>query len=442
MSEESVYAWSNLNFDRDSDASTLPNLNNLNSLDYVSQKPSYSSGSSGGGLGGLSYDGQETHGIVSDVRNEERVDCETTFFPESPEGAISDFNWFLDQVSFGPEVTADHAGSFPIQNDPSVSSGFQYYPEGFLQVPSPTTSGNAALARSQNEMTHYPESFKQVASDYNLYFNQAASRPAVPAPLVEYFSNQSRPPVCEYYLQSLLQASLPPRNDALAWSRNKITHYQLEPVTSDNTWSLGQGTRLPAVPTHPAESFPIQNEPLVPSDSQYCPEGFLQVRLPPTTSGNAALALSQNEINHYPESFEQAASDYHWDFNQAASLPAVPAPPAESFPIQNEPPAPSDSQFYPQGLQPPSLPPSASATGVFSAPPSVNPSNTIDLNLQTNTTPSKPITTSDSGVLRSDAFHCFYGKCRMQIRRKAFLNDHDYQTKMALSMAGMRQRLS
>ncbi|KAG6860423.1 hypothetical protein C0995_011328 [Termitomyces sp. Mi166 len=52
------------------------------------------------------------------------------------------------------------------------------------------------------------------------------------------------------------------------------------------------------------ESFSIQNNPLVPSGSQYYPEGFLQVPLPPM-SGNTVHAWSQNIATHRSESFEQ-----------------------------------------------------------------------------------------------------------------------------------------
>ncbi|KAG6859485.1 hypothetical protein C0995_008034 [Termitomyces sp. Mi166 len=212
MSEEPTYAWSNLNFNHDSDAPTLPNLDYLKCItyfystpnilrsniqryystsEYLTRRAPYPNG----------YKEQRTQGAVSEVRDEEKVvgwgplpvnimlappQIETTFSSGPPEQYTFDLSSFSDQqFPLWPAVVANPGGSFAIQNEPVVSpTDLQYYPGSLQQVSlPPPMPGNDALAWSQNKFTPYPESLPQATSDNIWTFNQEASLPAVPTPL-------------------------------------------------------------------------------------------------------------------------------------------------------------------------------------------------------------------------------------------------------------------
>ncbi|KAG6870829.1 hypothetical protein C0995_010313, partial [Termitomyces sp. Mi166 len=322
MSEQPTYAWSNLNFNGDSDEPTLPNLYDLNTFEYLTQGAPYYN----------AYEEQGTQRKVSEVRDEEMVanwgpltlnirlapeQIERTFSFEPPEEDIFNLSSSFDQefpvgsavvgntrelfairnepvmfhgdLQYLPgdlqlfplsppmpgtwlqnEETRQHtrlpaahtplAECSSIQNEPPVPSDCQYYPEGFLQVPLPPTSGNAAYASSQNIATHRFESFEQETSYYYAYSGQG------PGGLFDEGQEAHGPVYDTLYEERVADWGPLPVNTTLTPPQIEIRFSSERPqVTSDNNQTFNQEASLPAVPTSLTNSTP-SNTPITTSD--------------------------------------------------------------------------------------------------------------------------------------------------------------------------------
>ncbi|KAG6889073.1 hypothetical protein C0995_003926 [Termitomyces sp. Mi166 len=303
MSEEPTYAWSNLNFNGDSDAPTLLNLDDLNTFEYLTEGARYYYNA---------YEEQGTQRGVSEVGDEEVVadwlapeQIERTFSFEPPEEDIFNLSSSFDQ-QFPVEsaVVGNTREPFGIRNEPvvfpadsqyflrdihlfplplpmqgndeltwleneetrqdtrlpaaptplaeyssipyeaPVPSGSQYYPEGFLQVPLPPTSGHAAYTSSQNMAIHRSESFEQETSYYHAYSGQGFRG------LFNEGQEAHGPVYDTLYEERVADWGPLPLNTTLTPPQIEIRFSSERPqVISDNNQTFNQEASLPAVPT-------------------------------------------------------------------------------------------------------------------------------------------------------------------------------------------------